>query len=232
MNNEQAGQSLQRGGQSPQRGSESPQRGSESSQRGSESPQRGSQSSKNSPSPQPDEGGECPLATQPALCLVVAVARNGVIGRDNDLPWRLPKDLAYFKRVTMGHPIIMGRKTFDSIGRPLPGRCNIVVTQQAQWHAEGVEVVHSLTEALDLARAKAREQGVDQIMLIGGAQLFVPALPMAQRLYLTQVHADVVGDTYFPEFELDDWHEVERENCFADDSNPFDYSFVVYNRRS
>lgn len=198
MNNEQAGQSPQRGDQSPQR----------------------------------EEGVESKSTTQPALCLVVAVARNGVIGRDNDLPWRLPKDLAYFKRVTMGHPIIMGRKTFDSIGRPLPGRCNVVVTQQTQWHAEGVEVVHSLSEALDLARARAREQGVDQIMLIGGAQLFVPALSMAQRLYLTQVHADVAGDTYFPEFEPGDWDEIEREDCFADDSNPFDYSFVVYNRRS
>lgn len=167
---------------------------------------------------------------QPCLTLVVAMASNRVIGRDNALPWRLPKDLAYFKRVTMGYPIIMGRKTFESIGRPLPGRCNIVVTQQPQWQAEGVEVVHSLPQALDLAHSKASAESLDQVMLIGGAALFEQALPLAQRMHLTQVHAEVEGDVYFPEFEIERWRETEREDCFADETNPFDYSFVVYNR--
>lgn len=165
----------------------------------------------------------------PILSYVVAMAQNGVIGRNNDLPWRLPKDLAYFKRVTMGYPIIMGRKTFDSIGRPLPGRCNIVVTRQAEWRAEGVEVVNSLDQALELARDKAQAADLDQVMLIGGATLFEQAMPWVQRLYLTEVHADVEGDVYFPDFDRDIWCESEREDCFADGENPFDYSFVVYN---
>lgn len=168
----------------------------------------------------------------PKVSLVVAVAQNQVIGRDNMLPWHLPKDLAYFKRITMGFPIVMGRKTFDSIGRPLPGRCNIVVTRQQGWQAEGVRVAHSLAQALELGAAQARADGRGEIMLIGGAALFEQALPEAQRLYLTQVHADVPGDTYFPAYDRGQWVEVDREDCLADNNNPFDYSFVVYNRVS
>lgn len=167
---------------------------------------------------------------QPQLSLVVAMAANYTIGRDNQLPWRLPKDLAYFKRVTMGHPIVMGRKTFESIGRALPGRQNIVVTHQPGWSAQGVDVAHSLQQALALAGSGANAAGVSQVMLIGGAQLFAQALPQAQRLYLTWVHAEVQGDTFFPQVDFGQWREVEREDCFADASNPFDYSFVVYDR--
>lgn len=171
-------------------------------------------------------------AKLPVLSLVVAVARNGVIGRDNALPWRLPKDLAYFKRITMGFPMVMGRKTFDSIGRPLPGRSNIVVTRQPGWRANGVQVAHSLPTALDMAIAQARQDGRSEVMLIGGAALFEQALPQAERLYLTQVHADVPGDTVFPDYNTAAWQEVEREDHSADDNNPYDYSFVVYNRLS
>jgi dihydrofolate reductase len=166
------------------------------------------------------------------LSLIVAMASNRVIGRENGLPWSLPKDLAYFKRITMGHPIIMGRKTFDSIGRPLPGRCNIVVTTQQQWARDGVLVAHSFDQAVDVAHDNALRLGVDEIMLIGGESLYEQALPSANRLYLTEVHAEVLGDAYFPEYLSRNWFEVSREDYFADSENPFDYSFVVYSRGS
>ena len=169
---------------------------------------------------------------EPTLSLIVAMAENYTIGRDNGLPWRLPNDLAYFKRVTMGHPIIMGRKTFESIGRPLPGRTNIVVSRQEHWSHEGVSVVSSLPAALCMAREKAIQAQLKEVMLIGGATLYEQALPMAARLYLTQVHASVEGDAYFPKLNFDEWREKKREDYHADQSNPFDYSFVVYNRRS
>jgi dihydrofolate reductase len=164
------------------------------------------------------------------LSLIVAMASNRVIGRENGLPWRLPKDLAYFKRITMGRPIIMGRKTFDSIGRPLPGRCNIVVTTQSSWTREGVLVAHSLEQAIDLAHDSARALGVDEIMLIGGESLYKQALSSANRLYVTEVHGDVLGDAYFPKYPTGNWLEMSREDYFADIDNPFNYSFVVYSR--
>ncbi len=161
------------------------------------------------------------------LALVVAVAENGVIGKNNSLPWRLPKDLAYFKQTTMGHPIIMGRLTFDSIGRPLPGRENIVVTRQHDWQSEGVSVAHSLTDALEKARCHANNWA----MLIGGANLYQQALPFCQRLYLTEVHASVAGDAYFPAFDRREWTEVSRQRHEADASNPYPYSFVVLDKK-
>ncbi|WP_019601301.1 type 3 dihydrofolate reductase [Teredinibacter turnerae] len=166
-----------------------------------------------------------------SVALVVGVAANGVIGRDNGLPWRLPKDLAYFKRVTMGHPIVMGRKTFDSIGRPLPGRTNIVVTRNPTWQAEGVDVCHSLEDALVLARDVATQTQVKQIMVIGGAEFYRQMLPQADRLYLTEVHADVVGDAYFPEFDRSRWQQLSAERHEADSGNPYAYSFLVLERR-
>ncbi|MFL0800649.1 MAG: dihydrofolate reductase [Agarilytica sp.] len=162
------------------------------------------------------------------LAMVVAVAQNGVIGKDNALPWRLPRDLQYFKATTMGHPIIMGRLTYESIGRPLPGRTNIVVTRQEAWSADGVEVVHSLPAAIECAEKLNAEK--EWVMLIGGANLYKQALILCERLYLTEVHADVDGDAYFPEFDRASWNEISRQRHESDSSNPYAYSFVVLDR--
>ncbi|WP_075184829.1 dihydrofolate reductase [Teredinibacter haidensis] len=161
------------------------------------------------------------------LAIVVAVAENGTIGRDNDLPWFLPEDLKHFKRVTMGHPIVMGRNTFDSIGKALPGRTNIVVTRQRDWNAENVVVTHSYEEALEAGRDAARSMGVTAVMIIGGAEFYRQVLPQAQKLYLTQVHAEIEGDAHFPELDLGQWRELERVKYPADSKNPYSYSFVT-----
>ncbi|MDX1453509.1 MAG: type 3 dihydrofolate reductase [Oleiphilaceae bacterium] len=162
--------------------------------------------------------------------LIVAMAQNRVIGRNNKLPWYLPNDLKYFKQVTMGKPIIMGRRTYESIGKPLPGRVNIVVTRNSEWQAEGVRVCHSLEDAYALAASIAEIDGQSEVMVIGGDQIYQAALPLADRLYLTEVHAEVDGDAYFPEFNRDDWQEVAREHFEAQDPNPYPYSFVVLDR--
>lgn len=164
------------------------------------------------------------------LSVIVAAARNGVIGRNNALPWHLPEDLRYFKRVTMGKPIVMGRKTWESIGRPLPGRTNIVITRRPDYAAEGARVVGSLEEALSLAEDIALIDGTDELLVIGGAEIYRAALPLASRLYLTEVHADVPGDAYLPEVDWAQWREVSRESFAASETNPYDYSFVVYER--
>lgn len=157
--------------------------------------------------------------------LVVAMDENRVIGADNGLPWRLPADLKHFKRVTMGHPIVMGRRTWESIGRPLPGRTNIVVTRQADFQApEDVVVVDSLEAA------KARVGNCDEWMIIGGAELFEQVLADADRIYLTEIHAAFEGDTYFPQINEDEWACVSREDFDKDDKNPYDYSFLVLER--
>jgi dihydrofolate reductase len=166
----------------------------------------------------------------PQLSLVCALSRNRAIGINNQLPWHLPRDLAHFKAVTMGHPIIMGRKTFDSIGRPLPGRHNIVVSRQSEWAREGVTVVNNLVDAIACASEVAQSAGQREIMLIGGASLYEQALPLAQRLYLTEVHADISGDAFFPAFSSDEWSEVSREEWPADDKNSLTCAFVVYER--
>jgi dihydrofolate reductase len=158
------------------------------------------------------------------------MARNRVIGRNDALPWYLPEDLKYFKQVTMGKPIIMGRKTWESIGRPLPGRTNIVITRDPEFDAEGVKVVNSLEAAITLAEHVTVIDGGDEAVVMGGAQIYEMALPMADRLYMTQVHAEVDGDTCFPEFELASWHELTREDFSASETNPYDYSFVVLER--
>ncbi|MFA7555972.1 MAG: type 3 dihydrofolate reductase [Spongiibacteraceae bacterium] len=165
-----------------------------------------------------------------AIAMIVAMAENRVIGRNNQLPWYLPNDLKYFKATTMGKPVVMGRKTFESIGRPLPGRSNIVVTNNPGFIATGVEVVHSVEEAINLARSIALVDGVDEVMVIGGAQLYKEMLPKTSRLYFTQVHAEIEGDALFPELDNRQWREVSRENFQAVKPNPFDYSFVVFDR--
>lgn len=164
------------------------------------------------------------------VALIWAMSRNRVIGRNNALPWYLPEDLKYFKRVTMGKPIIMGRKTWESIGRPLPGRSNIVVSRDTRFEAEGAKVVHSLDEALKMAENIALINGGEEAVIMGGAEIYRQALPLADRLYLTQVHAEVEGDALFPEFDIERWHELGREDFQASGSNPYDYSFVILER--
>jgi len=166
----------------------------------------------------------------PELSVIVAVSSNGVIGCDGGLPWHLPQDMRRFRDLTMGKPLLMGRKTFESIGRPLPGRANIVVTRDPAWSAAGVRVAHSIDEALAAAAETARAEGVGEIMVIGGAQLYADLLPRADRLYLTEVHMQVQGDTRLPPIDWRDWCEVHREDVRAQDGAPCDYSFVVYER--
>ena len=164
-------------------------------------------------------------AQKPILSIIVAMAKNRVIGRDNQLPWHLPADLRHFKQTTMGHPIIMGRKTYESIGRPLPGRQNIVITRNPDFQAEGCLVVHSLQEAL------AAVPEAEEVFIIGGASLYREALPLADRIYLTLVDAEVEGDTFFPELDASEWQEVRRETFTPDEKNPFGYAFIEFVRK-
>lgn len=164
------------------------------------------------------------------LALIVAMAENRVIGRDNQLPWHLPNDLAYFKKVTMGKPIIMGRKTFESIGRPLPGRENIVITRQSDWARDDVTVCNSLEDAIAHASSLAAVQNLTEIMVIGGSEIYKQALNRADRLYLTRVHGSVEGDALFPALNEAHWIEQSSERHDASGSNPYDYSFIVLDR--
>ncbi len=166
------------------------------------------------------------MPKRPRIALIAAVAANGVIGQDNAMPWHLPADLAHFKRVTLGKPVIMGRRTCESIGRPLPGRRNIVVSRQPGLAIEGCEVVDSLEAALE----RAREGGPEEIMIIGGAQLYEQALPLADRLYLTLVDAAPEGDARFPEWSSRDWKVVARDFMLPDEKNPWSLTFLTLDR--
>ncbi len=157
------------------------------------------------------------------LSLIVARARNGVIGRDNQLPWRLPEDLAYFKRTTMGALIVMGRKTHESIGRALPGRRNIVVSRDASRSFSGCDAVTSLTDALALGQ----QDGADEVFLIGGAQLYKEGIGLAHKVFITEIDADITGDAVFEGFDPAQWTEVSREEHAGPE---FPYAFVVYER--
>jgi dihydrofolate reductase len=152
------------------------------------------------------------------------MAKNRVIGYENKMPWHLPAELAYFKRITTGHPIIMGRKTFDSIGRPLPNRRNIVVSRNANFHSPGVEVANSLENALALCAD-------ENPFVIGGALLYAEALAITQKLYITEIDADLVGDTFFPPIDHSVWEEGSREARTKDEKNIYDLQFVVLSRR-
>lgn len=167
----------------------------------------------------------------PVLTWVVARAENGVIGRDGGLPWRQPADLAFFKRVTMGKPVIMGRTTWQSIGRPLPGRANIVVSRSKDFEAPGATVVTSLDSAMATGMASAVDAGADEVAIIGGAQIYATTKDRVARLYLTVIHDDIAGDTTL---ELPDlstgWVEMSREFRAADKANPLPMSFVIYDR--
>ena len=162
--------------------------------------------------------------TLPRIAIVAALARNRAIGRANAMPWRLPEDLKRFKRLTMGHAVIMGRRTFESIGSPLPGRNNIVITRSHDWSPAGCVVVHSL----DAALAAVGSRG--EAFVIGGAQIYALALPLAQRLHLTEIARDFEGDAFFPEFDLSQWRELSREPRIAAGAPDFDYAFVEYAR--
>ena len=156
--------------------------------------------------------------------LIVAISENGVIGRDGRLPWRLRGDLRRFKQLTMGHTIVMGRKTFESIGRVLPGRTSIVVTRQPDYHPPGVIVAASLDEAQRLAA------GDVELFYVGGGEIYRQVLPQVERIYMTQVHAQVAGDTVFPELSSRQWRLIERTEHAADEKNDFPFSFLVYER--
>jgi dihydrofolate reductase len=165
------------------------------------------------------------------VALIAAFSQNLVVGINNSLPWHLPEDLKYFKRTTSGKAIIMGRKTYESIGRPLPNRTNIVISRNTDFSAEGVVIVTSIEEAIKHAESVNTINGVDEVMIIGGAAIYQASLPMADRLYLTHVHANVDGDAYFPQVDFDQWKEVAREDFNKDESNPYDYSFSVYYKK-
>ncbi|MBB72826.1 MAG: type 3 dihydrofolate reductase [Legionellales bacterium] len=158
------------------------------------------------------------------IALIAAMAKNRAIGKDNQLLWHLPADLAHFKALTLDKPIVMGRKTYESIGRPLPRRQNIIVTRDEAYTAEGCEVVHSLPAALDCGH------DATEIMIIGGAGIYAQAIDMAQRMYLTMVDVELPGDCFFPQWDPNEWHVVEREHHQADDKNAYDYTFMTLER--
>ena len=163
------------------------------------------------------------------VSIVVAVADNGVIGRDGQLPWHLPADLQHFKSLTLGKPVLMGRRTWESIGRPLPGRRNIVLSRAPVAEVAGGTSVEGVTS---LAEAMARCAAVDELCVIGGADLFRAALPVATLLHLTRVHATVEGDVYFPAYDEREWREVARREHAADERHAFALSFVSFERRA
>lgn len=166
------------------------------------------------------------------LALVVAVAENGVIGREGALPWRLPDDLKWFKRVTLGKPIIMGRKTFDSIGRPLPGRDNIVITRDPAWSVDGAATARSVAAAVALAERSASRTGAEEICVIGGAEIYRQTLARADRIYLTRVRASLDGDARFPEIKPSEWREAAAGGTSADERNAYSCDFFILDRNA
>ncbi|QIZ77829.1 type 3 dihydrofolate reductase [Ferrimonas lipolytica] len=159
------------------------------------------------------------------IAMIACMARNHVIGKENKMPWHLPADLAHFKSVTMSKPIVMGRKTYESIGRPLPGRQNIVISRQEALTIPGVEVVNSIDAAMALVAATT-----DELMVIGGGQLYGELLPRADTLYLTMVDAELDGDTHFPQWDSTQWREVSRERRSRDANNGYDLDFICLKR--
>lgn len=160
-----------------------------------------------------------------SLSLIVAMAKNRTIGVNNTLPWRCPEDLKHFKALTMGHHIIMGRKTYDSIGKPLPGRTTVIVTRNRDLQVEGCLVAHSLQEAI------AACAGDTEAFIVGGAELYAQALPLVDTLYITEIQQDVAGDAHFPELDRETWLEASREKRSQTDPQPLEYHFVTYRHR-
>lgn len=164
------------------------------------------------------------------LSMIVATADNNIIGKDNTMPWHLPADLAYFKKVTLGKPIIMGRKTYESIGRPLPGRRNIVISRDENYAAEGIDTVTSVEQALALVDGSDGSHEVEEIMVIGGGAIYKHCLPNADRLYVTHIKAKVDGDTQFPHYDNGRWQKTSSELRTSDDKNTYDLDFCVYQK--
>ena len=159
------------------------------------------------------------------LSMIVAHADNRIIGKDNDMPWHLPADLAYFKKTTLGKPIVMGRKTYESIGRPLPGRQNIVISRDPEFKAEGIDSATSVEQALALAGE------VEEVMVIGGGAIYAHCLPAAQRLYITHIKAAIEGDTKFPDYDTEkEWQKVSSTQSLADEKNKYGLDFCIYQR--
>lgn len=159
------------------------------------------------------------------ISFIVAMDDNNLIGKDNALPWYLPADLAYFKKVTTNHTIVMGRKTYESIGRPLPNRKNVVLTHSTSFQEDGVTVIHSLDELKEMANHSNEE-----LFIIGGARLYEQLLPVADRLYVTHIRATFDGDTHFPAFLKEEWKIIDSKEHKKDEKNAYDYEFVVYER--
>jgi len=159
------------------------------------------------------------------ISLIVAMDKHRLIGRDNQLPWHLPQDLAYFKKVTMNHKIIMGRKTFESIGRPLPGRENIIITRDSTYSQEGCTILHSIDEILKLS-----SRSNEELFVIGGAEIFKEILSVSDRLYITEIDDVFEGDTYFPDRKETEWKKISIEKGTKDEKNPYDFEFVVYEK--
>lgn len=173
------------------------------------------------------------MGTDIKLCLIVARARNGVIGKDNDLPWRLSDDLIHFKRTTKGCPVIMGRKTWESLPRrPLPGRDNIVMSRDGQYAAPGARVFTSIEPAIETARALALAAGKSELFVTGGSAIYSAALPLADRLYITEVDTRIEGDARFPEFDEKQFQEISRQEVSADEKNQFDFIIRTLDRRA
>ncbi|MEQ8707886.1 MAG: dihydrofolate reductase [Rhodospirillales bacterium] len=167
--------------------------------------------------------------TGPRIALIVAMGRNRAIGKDGNLPWRLPGDLRFFKQATLGKPVLMGRKTWESLPRALPGRTNIVVTRDRSYKAEGAQVINSPELALEMARGIARAGGADEVMVIGGAEIYRLVMPQADRIYLTEVQAEPEADTFFPEFSWTEWREIGRTELIEEPGRPA-YAFVTLDR--
>jgi dihydrofolate reductase len=168
--------------------------------------------------------------TAPAIALVAAVAENGVIGAGGHLPWRIPSELRHFRKITMGKPVIMGRKTFASLGKPLAGRDNIVLTRDGGFLAEGAQIARTAQAALDLARQCAKRRGAREIMVIGGAKIYAALMPLASRIYLTRVHASPEGDVRFPAIEASQWQEVWREDRPKAAGDEHGYTLLILER--
>jgi dihydrofolate reductase len=162
---------------------------------------------------------------RPRFSLIVAMAKNRVIGVNNTLPWQLPADLKHFKSLTMGHHIIMGRKTYESIGKPLPGRISVVVTRNANYSMPGVIVVNSLESAITVCGND------EEIFVIGGAEIYRQAIKLADRIYMTEIDVEISGDAHFTEFDIKAWRKTTRESHSPDEKNPFPYHFVVYDKK-
>lgn len=161
-----------------------------------------------------------------SICIIVALARGNVIGQRNDLPWHLPADLKHFRDITTGHTVVMGRKTLasilDRLGKPLPNRTNVVLTRQPDLAVDGVRVIHEVNDITDLS---------GQVYIIGGAEVYRQTMTLVDRLYVTEVHADIEGDSYFPEIKKSEWAEISREKHPSDGKNPYPFDFVIYTRR-